>query len=369
MKVFLRGKLWWGSWSIDGRRYRVSSGTSNEKLARELLAKKYAEGFREKTQGVVARKTWREATERYLHEHQHLKSYSVYVTQAEWWAQQFARRQIVYIDQITPDEVTRIRDALHALPKHSRCGNTQRRPGTVNRIMAFLRAVINAVYREYQWCGQSAPPLFRMLRGEHSRIRYITPEEFERLLQYLPEQHGRAARMAVATGMRQSNVMNLRWDQVDLVGRVARIDGVLMKNGQALSIPLNDEALEVLRLQHNPSAWVFPGRRRGEPLGKISHRLWVECCRRAGIEDLHWHDLRHTWASWLRQSGASMDVIQQLGGWKDSAMVQRYAHLSLDHLRGAASLVDRTLGRAEQQNGTNMTQSPAAPRHLRLVSG
>jgi integrase len=368
MKVFLRGKYWWGSWSIDGRRYRVSSGTSDEKLAKQVLAKQYAEGFREKTQGIVARKTWREASERYLHEHQHLKSYALYEVQSRWWTQQFERRKIVYVDQITPDEVRLIRDTFLAEPMTSRQGSTQRRPATVNRCLAYLRAVINAVFREYQWCGQSAPPLFRMLRGERARIRYITPEEFGRLLQYLPELHGRAARIAVATGLRQANVLGLRWDQVDMVRKVARIDGVLMKNGEALSIPLNEEAMDVLVLQRNDSEWVFPGRRPNLPMTTCAHRSWMRACEQAGIEDFHWHDLRHTWASWLRQRGATMDVIQQLGGWKSSVMVERYAHLSLDHLRGAAALVDSNLGRVNPEIGTNMTQTHKVRRHLSLVS-
>ena len=368
MKVFLRGKYWWGSWSIDGRRYRVSSGTSDEKLARQVLVKQYAEGFREKTQGIVARKTWREASDRYLREHQHLKSYSFYEVQSRWWTQQFEKRKIVYVDQITPDEVRLIRDALFAEPMASRDRSTSRRPATVNRRVAYLRAVINAVFREYQWGGQSAPPLFRMMRGEHARIRYITPEEFGRLLRYLPEAHGRAARIAVATGLRQANVLRLRWDQVDMLRKVARIDGVLMKNGEALSIPLNEEAMEVLRLQSNDNQWVFPGRRPDRPM-TAPDAVWAKACEQAGIEDFRWHDLRHTWASWLRQNGATIDVIQQLGGWKSRVMVERYAHLSLDHLRNAAALVDSSLGRENPDIGTNMTQDHKVPRHLSIVSG
>jgi integrase len=376
MKVFLRGKLWWGSWSIDGQRSRVSSGTSNEKLAKEILAKMYSESFREKTQGIVARKTWAQASARYLQEHQHLKSYRSCEEACRWWTQQFKRRQIVYVDQITPDVVRRIRDEHLAEPLPARFKKTQRTAATVNRGLAYLRAVVNAVYREYQWCGQSAPPLFRMLPGERERIRYITPEEFGRLIGFLPENFANAARLAVSTGLRRANVFRLRWDQVDLVGRVARIDGVLMKNGESLNIPLNDEALEVLRLQSNDSEWVFPGAKKNRPSVGMNVDKWKEACAQAGLEDFHWHDLRHTWASWLRQGGASTDTIQQLGGWKTAAMVMRYAHLSLDHLRGAASLVDSQLGREKvavdkgfDTFDTNLTQSPPARPYLRIVNG
>ena len=97
--------------------------------------------------------------------------------------------------------------------------------------------------------------------------------------------------------------------------------------------------------------------------------VWAKACEQAGIEDFRWHDLRHTWASWLRQNGATIDVIQQLGGWKSRVMVERYAHLSLDHLRNAAALVDSSLGRENPDIGTNMTQDHKVPRHLSIVSG
>lgn len=371
MKLVKRGKIIWGHWSVDGRRFRVSSGTSDESLAKEVLATKYADSLRRHHLGVMPRRTWREAAERYLREHQHLKSYEVYVRQAEWWAQQLERRGVKYIDQITPDVVSLIRDKEYQKPKHGGYKDTKRRPGTVNRQIALLRAVVNAVYREYLWMPMGAtPPLYRMIPGENSRIRYITPEEFERLLMHLPLQQGRAARLAVSTGLRQSNVVGMRWDQVDLLRKVARIDGVLMKNGESLSIPLNEEAMEVLRLQksNNDTPWVFPGRYPGMHLVKCSHAIWSRACRAAGLEDFHWHDLRHTWASWLRQRGANIDVIQQLGGWKDGAMVQRYAHLSLDHLRGAASLVDTALAKDDLKNDTNLTHFRPR-RHLRIVSG
>ena len=69
--------------------------------------------------------------------------------------------------------------------------------------------------------------------------------------------------------------------------------------------------------------------------------MWKNALARSGISNFKWHDLRHTWASLMRQSGEGLDKIQELGGWQDPKMVRRYAHLSTDHLAKASSAIDR----------------------------
>lgn len=77
--------------------------------------------------------------------------------------------------------------------------------------------------------------------------------------------------------------------------------------------------------------WVFP--KAGKPVYQTSTKAWFEALKRSGIEDFCWHDLRHTWASWHVQNGTPLHVLQELGGWSSLKMVQRYAHLSGEHLR------------------------------------
>lgn len=67
---------------------------------------------------------------------------------------------------------------------------------------------------------------------------------------------------------------------------------------------------------------------KGEPYDRAYTKAWQKALKRAGIENFRWHDLRHTWASWLAQKGVPLSDIQEMGGWETPAMVQRYAHLS-----------------------------------------
>jgi integrase len=92
---------------------------------------------------------------------------------------------------------------------------------------------------------------------------------------------------------------------------------------------------------------------QGKPVGQVNTKAWRSALKRAGIKDFRWHDLRHTWASWHVQSGTPLHVLQELGGWSDYKMVQRYAHLTHEHL---ARFVENST------HGTNMAQS-----QLRIV--
>lgn len=156
----------------------------------------------------------------------------------------------------------------------------------------------------------------------------------------LPAHLAEMARFSLATGLRQSNVTGLEWSQVDLTRRVAWIHHDQIKNRKALSIPLNAEAVLVLRRQtgkHPVRVFTY----RGRPVGWVNTKAWKAALRRAGIEQFRWHDLRHTWASWHVQAGTPLHVLQELGGWESVEMVRRYAHLSSEHL---ADYVDRLSG-------------------------
>jgi integrase len=85
--------------------------------------------------------------------------------------------------------------------------------------------------------------------------------------------------------------------------------------------------------------WVFPY--QGRPLRRANNEGWHAALTRAGLEGFHWHDLRHTWASWHVQAGTPLAALKELGGWASLAMVLRYAHLATDHL---AEHADRISG-------------------------
>jgi len=211
---------------------------------------------------------------------------------------------------------------------------------TTNRYLALVRAILIRARDEWEWIERA--PKIRLFKESNSRERSLTAEQAKRLLAELPEHQREIVQFALATGLRQGNVLKLEWSQVNLEQRHAWIRGWESKNRHPIAVPLNDAALSVLRRQvgkHPERVFTY----RGKPLKAANTMSWQHARKRAGIEDFRWHDLRHTWATWQRQAGTPTHELQKLGGWRTGAMVERYAHLAPEHLALAASRIDPLL--------------------------
>lgn len=329
-----KSKLWWVRITVNGREIRRSTGTTDKKLAQEFEVSLKAELWRSAKMGERPRYRWEQAVERWLTERGHLSSAKDQKMHLRWLHQHLFGR---FLDEIN-------RDVLDNVAQARKAENVSN--ATVNRTLEVARAILRCAEREWRWLDSS--PAVRMWPEPKRRIRWLTKEEAERLLSELPAHLADMARFSLATGLRASNVMGLEWSQVDLNRRVAWIHHDQIKNKKALSIPLNAEAVLVLRRQagkHPVRVFTY----RGRPVNWVNTKAWKAALRRAGIENFRWHDLRHTWASWHVQSGTPLQVLQELGGWSCYEMVLRYAHLSAGHLAEYAEnlcrprAVDRTL--------------------------
>jgi len=210
---------------------------------------------------------------------------------------------------------------------------------TVNRMLEVVRAILRRAEREWEWLERA--PHVRMMPEEKRRIRWLTREEADRLLLELPEHLADMARFTLATGLRETNVVKLEWLQVDLDRRCAWIHADQAKARKAIPVPLNAEAVMVLRRQvgkHPLRVFTYAGK----PVTRANNHAWRKALVRAGIENFRWHDLRHTWASWHVQQGTPLHVLQELGGWSDYEMVRRYAHLSVEHLAEYADSLSKS---------------------------
>lgn len=169
------------------------------------------------------------------------------------------------------------------------------------------------------------------------RVEFLTPDEAAALIDALPAQHRDLVRFALATGLRLSNILHLTWQQIDATSKMAWIHANQAKAGRAIPVPLNSTAIDVLARQETGTERVFPRNR-------IETKVWKRALQQANISRrIRFHDLRHTWASWHVQSGTDQRVLQELGGWQSSAMVQRYAHLNANHLAAHAGNIEAQL--------------------------
>lgn len=329
MSIYKRGTTWWARFTApDGQRVSVSCRTANRTEAQEFHDKLKAKYWRTRALGEVPDITWEQAVVRWLKEQ---SKKTLYNDKSHFRLMEpfLLGRTLKQIDRTMIDGF--IKERLKAV-----------QPATVNRSLEVLRAVLNRAEREWGWLERA--PSIRLLREPQRRIRWITQEQASVLLDQLPQHIRDMARFTLCTGLREANVTGLQWSQVDLNQARAWIHPDQAKAGKALAVPLNREAIEILKAQvgkHHERVFTF----RGEPVLKAGTKAWRAAVRRAGIDDFRWHDLRHTWASWHVQRGTPLHALQELGGWESYEMVRRYAHLSADHLADYA-----------MNGGTNLVQ-------------
>ncbi|HXK28003.1 MAG TPA: site-specific integrase [Candidatus Binatia bacterium] len=337
--MYKRGSTWWIRFTTpSGQLVRCSAQTEDKQGARQLHDKLKAESWRVAKLGDKPSRTWDEAAYRWLQETQHKKSHHSDVFIVKWLQPLLSMKPL---NEITRDLVARIAEDKRK----------ESSPSRANRIIALIRAVLRRSALEWDWLEKA--PALRMYPEPKRRVRWLTPEQLNLLLRELPEHQREAVIFAAATGLRQSNVVRLEWSQVNLDGKTAWIYADQAKGGRDIHVSLNETAVAVLRRQlgkHPVRVFTY----KGEPYNRAYTVAWQKALKRAGIENFRWHDLRHTWASWLAQKGVPLSDIQEMGGWETAAMVRRYAHLSPAHLAHRAQVLDDLID-------TNLAQSPNKP--------
>lgn len=319
MSLYKRGNIWWVKFTApNGQFVRRSAKTSDRRLAQEFHDRLRSESWRVVQLGAKPRVTWQEAVLRWMSEKQGCKrSLDKDVLLFRWLHAYLGDSYLDEIDRECIAEITQRKLAEGV------------KPGTVNRHLALLRAVLRCAEREWDWLDKA--PYIRFLPEPKRRVRWLSREEAEKVLAELPEHLAEMMRFTLATGLREKNVTQLKWSQVDSLRRFAWIHADEAKGKKAIAVPLNQDALTVLgRQEGSCPTYVFTY--KGMPVWRANNHAWRKALKRAGIIDFRWHDLRHTWASWHIQQGTPLHVLQELGGWSDASMVRKYAHLSANHL-------------------------------------
>lgn len=327
MPIYKRGKTWWIRFTDPtGRLVRCSAQTCSEPEAQEFHDRLKADSWRKAVLGDKPARTWGEATVRWSKETTHKKDHDRDLLKILWLDQFIGT---LYLHDINEDHIQEIIDTKR---------DDGAKSSTINRHLALIRSIFRAAHMRWRWIdGMPYIPKFKETEG---RERYLTRAQADRLHAALPVKYQNPMAFSLATGLRQSPVLKARWEEIDLKRRVMTIVGIKMKNGRPLQIPLNEDAMAVLKAcEGRHETYVFT--HKGEPFFSIESRPWGKALTKAELTDFRWHDLRHTWASWHVQNGTTLVQLMALGGWKSFVMVQRYAHFNTQHLVEPAKNVER----------------------------
>jgi integrase len=246
------------------------------------------------------------------------------------------------LKNISPFHVERLKKAM------SERGQS---PRSIEYALAVLRQVFNMARRLGLYPGESPTANVTKPKIDNSRMRYLTKQEAQDLLEALKKRSKDVHDMtllALHTGLRFGEIASLTWQDVDLDRHALTIRAA--KAGSRFSF-LTEQAVEMFRTRDkgNPADLVFPDR-NGKKSGKISNvfsRTVDELGLNNGIEDprlrVCYHTCRHSYAAWLIDAGQDLYTVQKLLGHKTNAMTQRYAHLSEGKLKGAAQALSAAM--------------------------
>ncbi len=204
---------------------------------------------------------------------------------------------------------------------------------TVKRDIAALQQVLS---KAVEWKVIDSNPI-KELRptktDDNQRVRYLSQDEEQRLRRALkgaPRYLQAMVLVSINTGIRQGEMFGMKWDDINLSTRNLTVVSGTAKNRKTRHIPLNDEAYEALIGWHSEGGgFVFPSKAGGR-MNNVK-RSWASLVSNAEIQNFHWHDQRHHFASRLVQSGVDLNMVRELMGHADIKMVLRYAHLTPEH--------------------------------------
>lgn len=286
------------------------------------------------------RHTLAEAIERYARENlPKIRTGNKRLPLLQWWSDKLGNRTLA---ELTAPAINEALQALAQEPSE-RHRDRPRAPQTIAHFRQALATVLSEAVKTWAWIEQS--PMHRVPKPNlpKGRVRYLSDDERGRLLTACKASSNPdlylAVLLALTTGGRQAETMGATWKQIDLSRATLQLEET--KNGSRRALHLVAPVLELLRerakVRRIDTDLVFPS--KVNPAQPVDLRTpWEAALKRADIQDFHWHDLRHTFASMAAMNGATLPELAALLGHKTLAMVQRYAHLSPAH---TASLAER----------------------------
>ncbi len=274
---------------------------------------------------------------------------------------EFERQSLIVENHLKPFFSGRIRDIRRPdIQRYVTERSLKAKPATVRKEGNVLKHMLSLAV-EWELIPWSPADKVKLPKPPAGRVRYAQPTELRALMEACPEWLRPVMVLAVTTGMRRSEILGLRWLDVDIAHN--RIMLPQTKNGEGRIVYLNHGAVSTLR------AFAFG------PDTKSTDKLFPDlsppqvsvafqrACRQSGLLDFHFHDLRHTAASWLRMQGADIHTVALLLGHKDLRMAARYQHLSPAFLSEAVSRLDSIFG---LESPVRVPQLPASPEAMAL---
>ena len=333
-------KVYWLRKSINSIKYRKSAETTSKMRARAMYEDWVAllkEQIRTGRPVITTVKeeskksyTFSELADKYLEYAERLKSFSRLKSFVNTLKKRYGDKQAetfttLDLEKLQGDIIKKSQTVAYA-----------------NRLVVIAKIIFNKA-ADYELVSDDVVKKVKkckLLKGEIKRLRYLSEEEAERLVNSCEQHLKPIVVTALNTGMRKSEILKLTWDRVDLKNRLILLDKT--KNGERREIPVNDTLYDTLSglIRNIKIDYVFYSHKDLKPYYGLN-KAFKKAIKNAHIIDFHFHDLRHTFASRLVMAGIDLTTVKELLGHKDVKMTLRYSHLAASHIKNAVSILDR----------------------------
>lgn len=334
--IYKRGKVWWVRYTgLDGKQKRESSNSEDFKVAKLLLAERYKtiEQGQEPEVKRIPNYLFKELADKYIdwikgrQRSAKIKGYIIGQLKTLYADIPLKRFNTAMVDQLQTDLI-----------------NKNYKPASNNKITNILKHMLS---KAVEWEMVDADVLKRIrkvkpLRDDNRRLRYLSNDDIQGLLKHC---HGHLLPIVITalnTGMRRGEILSLKWENVDMVHGFIHLEQT--KNGDRRDIPINDTLKSTLKAltRRLDSPYVFYANKTGKPYRDVK-KAFQNALTKAKIQDFHFHDLRHTFASHCVMAGIDITTVSRLLGHKSLTMTLRYSHLAPSHMVNAVNILDATI--------------------------
>lgn len=353
---------WWIDFRCKGRRIRKLIGASKREagervtqIKADILRDPY--GYGQKRPEIYFEDHAKEFLE--LYSKQNKRSWARDETSLDHLKEFFKGK---YLSEISAESIEKYKAKRKAdlLParKQKKSKNEEPRlvsPSTINRELACLKTCLNHAV-EWEKLDRNPAAKIKKFREPNAKERILTIDEMKRLLAVAGDELRPALIVALNSGMRKSEVLSLRWKDVDFVkGFIHVADS---KSGRSRDIPMNGLTFETLYAMDRSGEFVFENPETRTHVLDMK-TAFKSACRRAEIKGVRFHDLRHTAASRMVEGGIDLVTVSKILGHASIQMTMRYAHPTPENMRLAVQKLGEVFKESGQKADTVEMRLPA----------
>ncbi len=326
--------VWYWEYMHRGKRYTIRIGKVSKTVAREIASEIKAQILRDEFVPQRKAPTFREVAQEYMdwyitHSRARQRSKEVHIIRIERLIDHFGRYPLDRITWTIVENYKRRRLEEGASKV------------TINKELRILKTIVKRAIETGLYSGDM-PKIELFPDKEREIVRALTPEEAERLIDACPEWFKPVVIFVLNTGLRAGEIFSLRWEQVDFEKEVILLERDTTKTKETYKVFMNPAVKELLlKLKKEQEekgidhGYIFTNK-YGLPYkyeDRTYRKVFATACKKAGIKDFRFHDLRHTFASWVAMNSRDIYAVQQLLHHKDIKMTRRYAHLTDSYLK------------------------------------